>query len=285
MSLFPAIPSGFYTSEQLDIQSYHRDAALGSSSLKTLITKTPAHLKYAVYPEKPHLVFGAAVHSLILEPKEDGRIVRGPEDRRGKKWSELKEQCDLENKLLLTSGDYDDAMRVRDSVLSNDLCLSLLTGEIHAESSVFADDHEHGLRVKCRPDLVNLTIGTIIDLKTTICASPDYFAKSVKTWNWHVQVAHYESVWRLWHGQVFDSFIFVAIERTAPFLVALYELDKATILEGYRLRNRAIDIYKKCKESDDWYGYSPRVETISIPNYAFETLDPETGEMFEGEYA
>ncbi len=137
----------------LPIDQYHLDDAVGSSTLKTLASKTPAHIRGEVRRESAAFDFGSALHRAILEPHLSDTIIRGPSDRRGKKWSELKEECDAKGQLLLTEDDYDSVFAAKDSIFKNDICASLLTGDVEPEISVFHDDVETGLRVKIRPGI------------------------------------------------------------------------------------------------------------------------------------
>ena len=98
---------------------YHSDPALGSSSLKVLATKTPAHLKGMMRKESAAFDIGTAFHTLVLEPSKENTIICGPDDRRGKAWTSAKEAADFEGKLLLTSWDYAQVFRMRDALMTN----------------------------------------------------------------------------------------------------------------------------------------------------------------------
>ena len=74
-------------------EDYHTgvgDEAIGSSSLKTLATKTPNHFKNRPPQEsKPYFDKGTASHIAILEPEKFKKLViRGGKDRRQKEYKE-----------------------------------------------------------------------------------------------------------------------------------------------------------------------------------------------------
>jgi len=86
------------------------------------------------------------------------------------------------------------------------------------EASIFAEDEETGLPLKARPDLW-VEDHTLVDIKTTDDASPDAFARTVTTFGYHLQAAHYLTMTGA------ENFIFVAVERKAPYAVGIYRLD------------------------------------------------------------
>lgn len=102
----------------------------------------------------------------------------------------------------------------------------------------------------------------IVDLKTTLDASPAGFAKSVAKFRYHVQRAHYSE------GFDIGNFVFVAVEKTPPYLVAVYVLDEQAEIKGQELRDRDIQLYMDCLENDFWPGYSEDIEELSLPNWS-----------------
>ena len=263
-----SIAPGVY--HNLPIEEYHDDKAVGSSSLKTLSIKTPLHLKEQVRKESAAFDFGMALHLSILEPQKESLIICGPEDRRGNKWKDLKEECDAKGQLLLTSGDYEAVFAAKASVFKHELAASLLTGNVESEISVFHIDHETGLKCKIRPDLYNHDANIIIDLKTCVSASPQAFSKSMADYGYHIQNAFYERVWNEHHNKEIDGFYFIAIEKEPPYAVAIYELDDESFLEGWEQAKRAMFLYKKCMNENVWPGFGDQVQKIGIPKYAFK---------------
>jgi hypothetical protein len=267
-----ALKPGTY--HDLSINEYHSDSAVGSSTLKTIASKTPAHIHGQIRKESAAFDFGSALHLSVLEPHLSDKIIRGPDDRRGKKWSELKEECDAKNQLLLPSGDYDDVFAAKESIFKNELCASLLTGNVEPEISVFHDDIETGLRVKIRPDLYNHDANVIIDLKTCVSAAPHAVSKSIADFGYAIQNAFYERVWNESQGKEIDGFYFFFIEKSPPYSVAIFELDDASFMEGWEQMRDAMLIYKECKEKNEWPGYPETVQKIRLPSYAFKFTDP-----------
>lgn len=264
-----ALRDGIYY--DLSSEEYHADSAIGSSTLKTLAKKTPAHLRGERKKESATFDFGTALHLAVLEPEKD-LIVCGPEDRRGKKWTDLKTACDEAGKILLTDGDYSRVMAARDSIFAHSECVRFFEGEYNTEVSIFGQWQEQ--RCKIRPDLWHKEHHVFLDLKTCVSASPEAFSRSAADYGYHIQAAFYTAVYNAlyWENPV-DRFIFLCVEKEPPYAVALYELDEETMKEGLLLALNSLAIYEACQKKQEWPGYSKNIEKISIPSYAFRMVE------------
>jgi hypothetical protein len=142
-----------------------------------------------------------------------------------------------------------------------------------AEQSFWWDDATTGLRCKCRPDWYYGT--TVVDLKTTTDASPAGFARSVATFRYHVQASHYLSGL---HGA--ERFVFIAVEKTAPYAVAVYELDAEAMAAGNELRLRDLRMIADCRATSEWPGYGDDCQTLSLPKWALRNDSVLTSDDF-----
>lgn len=249
--------------------TYHADPALGSTSLKTLATRTPAHYQHEKLHPKSSAAFdlGTAAHSLILEQDETGIVVIDVDAKRGKVWTDPASAAEAEGKIALTSKEWAQVVAMRDAVMAHPFARGLFTGH-KPEQSVFWE--EDGQMYKCRPDAWQP--GALIDLKTLIDASPGEFGKTAHKYGYHQSAAHYIDGVKAATGEELP-FHFVLVEKTAPFLVSVVELDWEAVDLGRALNDRAKRIYRECVESDAWPGY-PSAEPISLPTYAvYQTED------------
>ena len=104
----------------------------------------------------------------------------------------------------------------------------------------------------------------VVDLKT--CqrgeASLDLFAKQIFNWKYHQQAAHYLNV--------FDAsfFIFVAVEKEAPFAVSCYNLDIESLNLGQAENEKSLALVRQCTDSGIWPAYSADLTQINIPQWA-----------------
>jgi PDDEXK-like domain of unknown function (DUF3799) len=248
---------------------YHRDEALGSTSLKTLATRTPAHYQHDLTHPKFSDAFtlGTAAHSLILEDSMADIVIVEADNWLTKFAKEAKAEALAAGfQPLLTKG-WVQVQAMRDAVMAHPLAKAAFTDH-KAEQSVFWD--EDGLTLKCRPDAWKP--GALIDLKTARSADPNEFGKTAHEFGYHQSAAHYIDGVKAATSEELP-FHFVLVEKTAPYLVSVVELDWEAIDLGRALNDRAKRIYRECVESGKWPGY-PNAEPIALPTYAvYQTED------------
>ena len=132
------------------------------------------------------------------------------------------------------------------------------------ELSYFSEDLS-GIKAKCRPDWISSDGHTVVDLKTTQDASPKGFQKSIGQFGYHIQSSFYMRVLQNLDVPV-KEFIFIAIEKTAPFCVGVYRASTEMLEEGNKKVDEAINQILWCKENDSYPDYTPNeIETISLP--------------------
>ena len=132
------------------------------------------------------------------------------------------------------------------------------------ELSYFSEDLG-GIKAKCRPDWISSDGHTVVDLKTTQDASPKGFQKSIANFGYHIQSSWYMRVLQSLDVPV-KEFIFIAIEKTAPFCVGVYRASEEMLEEGNKKVDEAINQILWCKENDSYPDYTPNeIETISLP--------------------
>jgi hypothetical protein len=247
-------------------EQYHADPAVSASHLHA-IAKSPQHywsrfLNPARPPVEPTAAmrFGSLAHCAVLESEElpNRYGVCGPRNTKaGKEQAEQMAAAGIEP---VTAGDMLTANCMADAVRSHPYAGALLA-EGKAEQSFWWDDLPTGMRCKCRPDWYFGS--TVVDLKTTTDASPAGFAKSVATFRYHVQASHYLSGL---HGA--ERFLFIAVEKTYPYAVAVYELDADAMRVGDELRRRDLQMIADCRATGEWPGYSSTCEILSLPKWA-----------------
>lgn len=269
-------PVGIHS--QVTSEDYHSDPALGSTSLKTLATRTPAHWKWeSEHPvHKDAYDIGTLAHSLILEGDESKHRVIDVDDKRGNKWTIPANEAREEGLIPLTPKEWASIVGMRDSVMAHPDARQLFTGH-RAEESVFWE--EDGLALKCRPDAWQPN--TLADLKTGRSADPNEFGKTAAEYGYHQSAAHYIDGVKQLTGEELP-FPFVLVEKTEPYYVSVVQLDESSIDIGRQLNHRAKRIYQECVETGNWPGY-PAVEPVSIPMWAFYKAEDLLGLNIESE--
>lgn len=249
-------------------RDYHADPALGSTSLKTLATKTPAHWKWQSENPAHKDVFdlGTAIHSIVLEQDESNIVEVEASTWQTKKAQEAKVAARAEGKVPLLTKDLELARAIGASVMEHPLASKMLTGH-KAEQSVFWE--EDGLMLKCRPDALNY--GMIADLKSIIAADPATFGKTAADLGYFMSAAHYIDGMEAATGERMP-FLFILAEKTAPYPPAVVELDDEALEYGRRMNARAKRIYRRCLETGEYPGY-PETGRISLPGWAINRMD------------
>jgi hypothetical protein len=274
MSFAPGIYSGISNAD------YHRDEALGSTSLKTLATRTPAHYQH----DKTHPKFsdaftlGTAAHSLILEDDASGIEIVDADNWLTKAAKEANAEALASGRQPLLLKEWTQVVNMRESVMRHPLARAAFTGH-RAEASVFWE--EDGLMLKCRPDAGQPY--ALIDLKTTRSADPNEFGKTAAEFGYHQSAAHYIDGVKAATGEELP-FHFVLVEKTEPYLVSVVELDIEAINIGRQLNDRAKRIYRECVESNTWPGY-PNADLISLPMWAIYRAEELLGINQEPEFS
>lgn len=257
----------------LSNRDYHADAALGSTSLKTLATRTPAHYQYDKTHPKSSDAFtlGTAAHSLILEDDTSGVVVVESENWMTKFAKEAKAAALAEGKQPLLAKEWEQVKAMRDSVMAHPLARAAFTGH-RAEESVFWE--EDGLMLKCRPDAWKP--GLLVDLKTTVNADPREFGRTAYNFGYHQSAAHYSDGVAMVTGEILP-FIFVLVEKTAPYLVSVVQLDDEALEAGRAMNSRAKAIYRTCQLTGVWYGYESE-DPITLPYWGLKEIEELTNE-------
>lgn len=266
------IAPGIY--EGIPNEQYHAGPGVSKSGLWQIHKFSPAHYAFAPREEKNHFDLGEAGHIAVLEPETlEARVYRGPEDRRGNKWKDVKEHCDMNGLVLLTSGDYDKALMIRDTIHADATLHSLITrGDRVVEASGYWTDEQTGALCRYRPDLYRRDLGMMIDLKTTTSAHPAEFAKSVVNYGYHAQEAFYTDGHRAL-GQTVDAFLFIAVEKKDPFCFAMYEMPPSIVEEGRAIMRKTLARYAACLAADKWPGYSEGVQELTFPRWAYNEIE------------
>ena len=256
---------------------YHADPAVSASHLHAVAASPYHYWSRFLDPNRPVIEptaamrLGSLVHCAVLEPDElNSRYAVAP-DRRSKDGKATAAMLAASGIEAVTAADMELAMAMAASVRSHQAAAELLRNG-KAEQSFWWDDVDTGLRCKCRPDWYYGT--TVVDLKTTTDASPQGFAKSVANWRYHVQQAHYMA------GTFAERFVFIAVEKTYPYAVGVYELDATAMNVGYALRRNNLQTIADCRAINEWPGYSQGIQNLSLPKWALNTETTFTSDDF-----
>jgi hypothetical protein len=153
--------------------------------------------------------------------------------------------------------------------------MRLLDGAL-MELSVQWKDDATGVLCKARLDAYNERIGTVIDIKTTIDASPQGFGRKLYAYGYNRQAAWYLDSLRA-HNESAYHFVFIAVEKEPPYSIGLYRLSDEAIKLSRSENQALLRRYAECSRTDVWPGYTDGIEDISIPKYGLTDMEEEYG--------
>ena len=212
---------------------------------------------------------GTALHTHVLElSRWDAEIAVAPNcDRRTKAGKEAFAafEADSAGKTVITADDAEVVMQMGRSIMRHSGAAMLLGMAGKAETTHMWTDATYGLECKCRPDWLTNDGTIVVDLKTTRDASPRGFRHSITSFRYHVQSGWYLHGVAESTGKRPDQFIFICVETTAPYAVAVYAADAEMIERGYQQAMDDLGKLAVCKAADNWPSYSDQIEPISLP--------------------
>jgi exodeoxyribonuclease VIII len=253
--------------ENMPAAEYHAHGAV-SKSLLDRVARSPLHARAYLDGDRAEqtaaMKFGEALHTAVLEPSRfmsDYRVFDG--DLRTKQGKLDYEALLATGATIIQRGDMTTVEAMSLAVRQHPTAGELLASPGVNEASVFWEDASTGLACRCRPDRWLRDLGIVVDVKTTVDASPEQFARSIFRYRYHVQAAHYLS------GTKAQRFIFVAVEKEFPHAVAVYELDEASLALGMQARDQDLATLAVCMSSNEWPGYPAEIQTITLPAWSF----------------
>ena len=261
-------------------EEYHGHHALGSSDVRRLMI-SPLHYKGREEPSvrPPHFTFGSAVHAAYLEPEKfltEYRAKPAEVEGQGPRTKAYKEWMDAQPPVeWMKQEDYDKALKVVDSAFGHPISGELFDNEVVVEGSLFFK--MNGVECKARPDLVSISSEghvDLLDLKTTTDASSDAFRKTVGSFGYWIQEWFYRKAMRE-AGYKVRRFIFLCVEKTAPYACAAYVLNQADVDAAEELGATALKAYKGANDNDDWIGYPKEIAEISVPPWVMPSSNSE----------
>lgn len=252
-------------------KEYHSAAAVGSSSLRTLIDQSPAHYwwnRNNLSKSTPTQEFGTAIHQAILEPKRFKEMAIVEPTFSGTGSRALRDQWHLQNhgKTIVDQDQFDTIQGILESISAHKQA-SKLVADGHAEESLFWRDPESGVQCKARPDFIREG-RIIVDIKSTADASYRSFQKDVANYGYHVQAALYLDGASVVLNGNFDTFIIVAVEKKPPYAINCFQLDENTIQEGRQLYASALKTLRICQDSGKYPAFPEQLVPIALPSWA-----------------
>lgn len=214
---------------------------------------------------------GRGAHTLILEGRNkylSEYVVGGPvnqktgkafgrETKTFKHWL-IEERVDI-NRLLTIEEDKLNEVLAK-SARNNPIVVDILSDGI-AESVIRTE--YLGVNCQVRPDWISPHYG-IIDLKT--CAELARFERDARyKFNYIANAAFYRSVIGASLGSDYLDlpFLFIAIEKNAPYSAGVFEVDPALLDMYEQVNEKSIERLKECRANNKWPNNFEGITTIT----------------------
>lgn len=296
----------------MPIEVYHQHPAISESGLKTLLD-CPAKYYYKYLSgeyeakEKPHFKIGKACHKYILEGEQaflqeywhnpyseltKSELVRLLQDKFNYDCSIAKYLVtDLMELLLdnegitpknihLNKNELNQVIGTARAIKANKKAYNAFRQKGESEISLFWQDDDTGIWLKCRPDYLPVDHKLIPDYKTCASVNPEIFYGEFIKYGYHIQAAMYTKGIKAVFGDDVDTFFFVAQEKEPPYITQIYIPDADIITYGDKAVNLGIEKFLECKNSGIWETYSNEIIEMSLspkPDDLLNNFDRENG--------
>jgi hypothetical protein len=262
-------------------EDYHRDPVVGGSlsssgARKLMAPSCPALFKaWRDAPADDHTEYfdvGKAAHAVVLGVGDPVEVI----DARGWTTKAAREQRDAayaagRTPVLAAQWEAVQAMAAR--LREHDVAGPLMApGAGRPEQAIVWRDKTSG--VWCRA-LVDWLTWLIADYKTAADVDPDSVARAAAKYGYHKQLAWYVEGAQAVGLDVPDTALLVVQMKTAPYLVATYQLRPDDMGRGHEFNRKARDVYRACTAQDRWPGFvdargacsDTDVLSISLPTW------------------
>jgi hypothetical protein len=264
-------------------------AALDAVNWSTLkhLADSPAHYRYRLrvpVADTPALQIGRLIHTLVFEPglfAAEYAVWDGGR-RAGKEWENFK--GDHAGQTIFKADEVDEAVIIAETVRRSPLVQPYLDGGIF-EHLVRWTDAETGLACKAKVDWWLPGARILLDLKSARTTNAFRFGAAAGRYKYHCQLAMYAAGIEASTGTPPARVLVVAVEKDAPYDVAVFELDAEAMQLGREEVRQHLLMLRACREADRWPGRYDREMALVLPRWMTmtddedaSTFDLDTGE-------
>lgn len=254
---------------------YRRAKGQSQSHLKTIL-RSPAHYvsagRHGLIPS-PAMIMGTAVHCKLLEGEDTfaAQFTQRPDGikfttKEGKDWR----AANSKRKILTNEGrdrQWDSVVGMVEALRGLEW-FDVETKDYRKYNEVSIYWNEDNIACKARLDrVIPLEDETLVlDLKTTDNISPTKFQSKLVDLGYDFQAAWYSRAAEIAYGKPV-RFIFVAIERTAPYTMDFFEAPRYMLREARYKNEKALRKLKECQENNEWPTRQPSLKLLDYPKW------------------
>lgn len=263
---------GIYTGDVLSNDEYHGEKDHNSSSnLKQLLKDPALYYKEKILNQKEIKELacfseGSLVHGMILEEHLVNEEFAKYEGMRkiGKDWDRFKAAEKAgKNRTILSKPQWIRCENLVKGYKLNKTAVKMVDS-CDKEFSLFLE--LQNVKCKVRADLINIDEGYIADIKTTSYDTDvDQFKFTIKDFSYELSAAFYCAAFEEHYGKPFDFYWIVLGKRDRS--CEIYKMSKDLRGKGDRMVNKALGLYKQCKESGIWKLEKKSLKVKEYENY------------------
>jgi exodeoxyribonuclease VIII len=273
----PIDPARLIGHVDISNDDYHAGPGISKSHLDVVAEQSMLHYwQQYVNPNRPPaettdaLVIGSATHSAILEPDLfTSEYVESPSfNMRTKDGKQMFANFVEENpgKQILHPEDYKTCLDIRDAVYRHPVAPGLLKNG-KSEQSFYVVDQETGELIKCRFDFLQDGGAIALDVKTAKDASPRGFGKDAANYRYDIAPAWYFDVLRQLYGEVPKHWVWLVVEKVAPFAIGIYYARPADIIRAHECARRDFNRIVLAKKENHWPDYGWEAQPLEFPGW------------------
>lgn len=219
---------------------------------------------------------GTLTHGKVLEGKDliTEFAIKPKKDSTGRAMSFATTEGKLwkaqQVKPILTQAQADAARFMSDAVAKDKQAAAIL--KHCTEREVITQGEIAGVKCKALLDCWGRDTDQLVvipDLKTTLDASPDGFAKKCANLDYDMQ-CHFYRVLKADEMKMesLPSWLWIAVENSRPWAVQCYSPDTDAVMSGRRKVEQALTRLRVARESNNWPAYGGGIKVLSLPKWA-----------------
>lgn len=252
--------------------------SLTQSVAKILLDRSPLH----AYGAHPRLggeadraedyvsaqAIGNAAHKLFLGRGKEIVVIEAP-DFRTKEARATRDAVSAEGKVPILAKHYGRAQTMVKRA-HEQLEAFGLAHPVGDTEAVIAWE-EDGIWLRSMIDLLSPDRRLVIDYKTSgMSCAPHGIGRMMNDAGWDVQAAmHERGLFAVDpEGAGRRRHLFIAQENEEPYALTVVQISEAVMTMGRKKIAVAMDIWRRCIESDRWPGYPPEIVMPELPSWA-----------------
>ncbi len=230
----------------------------------------------------PHFDIGTAAHLAVLEPHllAERIVAHGFDEYRSNAAKEARDEAYREGKTPLKPAEWAIVEGVQRAITDHRGAARWFLDTL-PEVTLTWD--WNGMLCKCRPDALASDNSYVLDLKTAATCNPRAVARKAFNEGWFLRAAWYMAGVKEATGTFPDKYLFVVVEKDAPHIVEIFELDDRALIYGDQIIERTLKRVAGCFSEDRWPGYGDgEITKLALPSWAeFQRAEREEAGDFD----